>query len=73
MIFHELLVVVCVATGTGHCEDVIINAKPPWIDRQSCEAVGKSITETLGGTAWAFVAVLVSFVLGGRSPHQSIT
>jgi hypothetical protein len=50
MIFHELLVVVCVATGTGHCEDVIINAKPPWIDRQTCEAVGKSMTETLGGT-----------------------
>jgi hypothetical protein len=22
----------------------------PWIDRQSCEAVGKSITERLGGS-----------------------
>jgi hypothetical protein len=33
MIFHELLVVVCVATGTAHCEDVIINAEPPAVDR----------------------------------------
>ena len=38
------------AKATGHCEDVIINANPPWIDRQTCEAVGKSMTETLGGT-----------------------
>jgi hypothetical protein len=50
MIFHELLVVVCVATGPGHCEDVIISAKPPWIDGKTCEAVGKSMTGTLGGT-----------------------
>ena len=50
MIFHELLVLACIATAPGHCEDVIINAKPPWIDRQSCEAVGKRMAEKLGGS-----------------------
>jgi len=37
-------------TGPGHCENVIINAKPPWMDHQSCEAVGKHMTEKLGGS-----------------------
>jgi hypothetical protein len=50
MIFHELLVIACIATAPDHCEDVIINAKPPWMDRQSCEAVGKRMTEKLGGS-----------------------
>lgn len=50
MIFHELLVVACIVTGPGHCENVIINAKPPWMDRHSCEAVGKHMTEKLGGS-----------------------
>jgi hypothetical protein len=50
MIFHELLVVACIATAPDHCENVIINASPPWMDRQSCEAVGKRMTEKLGGS-----------------------
>lgn len=50
MIFHELLILTCVATAPGHCEDVIINANPPWIDLQSCEVVGKRMIEKLGGS-----------------------
>jgi hypothetical protein len=50
MIFHELLVVACIATAPGHCEDVIINAKPPWMDLQSCDAVGKRMIEKVGGS-----------------------
>ena len=44
------LVAACVATAPGHCEDVIINAKPPWMDLQSCDAVGKRMIEKLGGS-----------------------
>ncbi len=50
MIFHELLVIACVATAPGQCEDVIINAKPPWMDLQSCESVGKRMIEKLGAS-----------------------
>jgi hypothetical protein len=50
MIFHELLVVACIATAPGQCEDVIINANPPWMDLRSCEAVGKRMIEKLGGS-----------------------
>ncbi len=47
---YELLVLTCVATAPGQCEDVIINPKPPWIHIQSCEAVGKRMIEKLGGS-----------------------
>jgi hypothetical protein len=52
MIFHELLVIACIATAPGHCEDVIINAKPPWMDRQSCEASPAALAVIAGTKRW---------------------